>query len=400
VSQSVLYISYDGMLEPLGQSQVLAYLEKLAPGWRIHLISFEKAADWRDQAQVKAMRQRIADAGIKWHPRIFRNRPRPLAAVFNIFGGAFAALAIAKRHRVRIFHARNILCSTMCIPALTMSGGDLISDIRGFWPDERVDAGHIRKGGAVHRVLKRLECLALRKSAWIVTLTQRSVPILKEDPQFGNPTAPISVIPTCVDTLRFRVAARAQGRPLMIGYVGSFGTWYMLDETIAVCAAVLKLEPSARFLIVNRHERASICRTLARHSIADSAFEIRSAAYSEMPDLIGRMSFGMCLVRPQFSKLSSAPTKFAEYLACGVPVLAADGVGDLGQIIRDERVGIAANEFGEAALADLASRIVNLAKDLDIHRRCRAVAEEKFSLERGVEEYRRIYDGLARREDH
>ncbi len=27
----ILYISYDGMLEPLGQSQVVGYLEKLAP---------------------------------------------------------------------------------------------------------------------------------------------------------------------------------------------------------------------------------------------------------------------------------------------------------------------------------------------------------------------------------
>lgn len=38
----LLYVSYDGMLEPLGQSHVLAYLEKLAPDRCVHLISFEK----------------------------------------------------------------------------------------------------------------------------------------------------------------------------------------------------------------------------------------------------------------------------------------------------------------------------------------------------------------------
>jgi hypothetical protein len=42
----VLYISYDGMLEPLGQSQVLSYLRHLAVDREIHLISFEKADDW------------------------------------------------------------------------------------------------------------------------------------------------------------------------------------------------------------------------------------------------------------------------------------------------------------------------------------------------------------------
>ena len=50
-AQGILYISYDGMLEPLGQSQVIAYLERLATGRRVHLISFEKAADWSDQTR-------------------------------------------------------------------------------------------------------------------------------------------------------------------------------------------------------------------------------------------------------------------------------------------------------------------------------------------------------------
>lgn len=40
--QKVLYISYDGILEPLGQSQVLAYLKKLALGRNIYLLTFEK----------------------------------------------------------------------------------------------------------------------------------------------------------------------------------------------------------------------------------------------------------------------------------------------------------------------------------------------------------------------
>src|SRR5436190_11644208 len=64
----ILYVSYDGMLEPLGQSQVVAYLEKLAPGRRIHLISFEKSRDWQDKARRQAMRERLAQAGIAWHP--------------------------------------------------------------------------------------------------------------------------------------------------------------------------------------------------------------------------------------------------------------------------------------------------------------------------------------------
>ena len=39
---SVLYLSYDGLMEPLGQSQILPYLRQLAKGRKITLITFEK----------------------------------------------------------------------------------------------------------------------------------------------------------------------------------------------------------------------------------------------------------------------------------------------------------------------------------------------------------------------
>ena len=41
----VLYITYDGILEPLGQSQVLNYLEKLSEDHEITLMSIEKKQD-------------------------------------------------------------------------------------------------------------------------------------------------------------------------------------------------------------------------------------------------------------------------------------------------------------------------------------------------------------------
>ena len=42
---SILYISYDGLLEPLGYSQVFSYLKFLSLDRPIHIISFEKPAD-------------------------------------------------------------------------------------------------------------------------------------------------------------------------------------------------------------------------------------------------------------------------------------------------------------------------------------------------------------------
>src|SRR5437764_9751362 len=87
VTPGVLYISYDGVLEPLGQSQVLAYLEKLAVGRKIHLISFEKPQDWADAELRAAIGGRIEAAQITWHPRVWHNRPRILSAAYNFAVG-------------------------------------------------------------------------------------------------------------------------------------------------------------------------------------------------------------------------------------------------------------------------------------------------------------------------
>jgi hypothetical protein len=43
IKGTILYISYDGMTDPLGESQVIPYLEGLSKlGHRIYILSFEK----------------------------------------------------------------------------------------------------------------------------------------------------------------------------------------------------------------------------------------------------------------------------------------------------------------------------------------------------------------------
>ena len=51
-----LYLTRNGLLEPLGQSQVFSYLRGLSQEHRITLISYEKDDDWADTQRVAQMR--------------------------------------------------------------------------------------------------------------------------------------------------------------------------------------------------------------------------------------------------------------------------------------------------------------------------------------------------------
>ena len=53
VKRKVLYISYDGMTDPLGQSQVLPYLLELCKaGYSFTILSFEKKQRFQREASI------------------------------------------------------------------------------------------------------------------------------------------------------------------------------------------------------------------------------------------------------------------------------------------------------------------------------------------------------------
>lgn len=63
----VLYISYDGALDSLGQSQIVPYLKGLTDrGLIFILLTFEKNVDLKDDSKIKLLREELSDSKIKW----------------------------------------------------------------------------------------------------------------------------------------------------------------------------------------------------------------------------------------------------------------------------------------------------------------------------------------------
>lgn len=396
MTSGILYISYDGMLEPLGQSQVLAYLERLAPGRRIHLISFEKSRDWSNAELREGIRRRIADAGIEWHPLRYHQSPTAPATALDVAAGSALGVALALRHRLGVVHARSYVPGVMALAVKRATGASFLFDMRGFWADERVDGGLWPSGGRLYRAAKNAERKLLLWADHVVTLTHASEAELRRWPYLQGRTPPITVIPTCADLDRFTIQGPIQRDPFVLGYVGSVGTWYLLDEMLR-CFVILQRElPDARLLIVNRSEHKLIEQRLEAAHIDRGSVELAAADHSAMPRYIGRMSGAMALIKPAYSKLASAATKVAEYLGCGVPCLGNQGVGDMADILEGHRVGVAVPSVAPSDLETGIRRLLALVKDQDIQKQCRKAAVDLFSLEGGVKAYSAIYDSLAR----
>jgi glycosyltransferase involved in cell wall biosynthesis len=390
-----LYISYDGMLEPLGQSQVLAYLEKLAPTRRIHLMSFEKRSDWNDLTRRSSVAARISSAGIHWHPLRYHKSPSAPATAYDIAAGSGRAIGLAQKHRLSVVHARSYVPGLMALAVKRTTGARFLFDLRGFWADERVDGELWPANGALYRAAKNVERRLLRAADEIVTLTDASEKELRGFPELQGRSTPITVIPTWADLDRFTIGRPPRHEPFVLGYVGSVGTWYLLDEMLRCFARLREEAAGSRLLVVNRTEHERIRDKAGEYGIGSPDLELLAADHAEMPELIGRMTAGMALIKPAFSKIASAPTKLAEYLGCGVPCLGNAGVGDVEAVLEERRVGVALPGFTDEQIRSGVRRLIELTADKDVQERCRRAAVELYSLDSGVAAYEIIYRRLA-----
>ena len=392
----VLYISYDGMLEPLGQSQVLAYLKRLAADRPIHLISFEKEDDWANTAEREQLALDIAVSGIVWHPLRYHKRPTAVATTWDIANGTRLGLFLVLRHRLRIVHARSYVSSVMAMAIKRVTGIKYLFDMRGFWADERVDGNLWPRTGRMYRVSKGFERRFLLAADHVVSLTHAAVTEMQRFSYLQGHMPPVTVIPTCADLARFKPIPRdSKSAGFVLGYVGSAGTWYLFDEVVACFAQLLRLRPDARFLIVNRGEHAYIRERLAAAGIPADAVELRTATHAEVPQQIARMDAGVFFIRPVFSKQASAPTKLAELLGCGVPCLGNAGVGDMAEVLEGEGVGVALKSFDQASLVAGLAQLLALVADPSTAARCVAAAQKHFSLDEGVRRYTAVYQALG-----
>lgn len=394
--EAVLYISYDGLLEPLGQSQVWQYLSRLGKEYRIALISYEKPEDLLDKSRMESMRETCKQAGVDWYPLRYHKTPTALATAYDIFVGIFLGLKLAYRYHFRIVHARSYVPSVIALALKRLTGIRYIFDMRGFWADERVDGGLWPQSGRLYRMAKSFERRFLLAADHVVSLTHAAVAEMRRFPYLQERMPSVTVIPTCADLTRFKARSNEQEKAgFVLGYVGSAGTWYLFDEVVACFVELLQMRPGTRFLIVNRNEHTFICERLSAAGVPAESVELISATHGEVAQLIARMDAGIFFYRPAFSKLATAPTKLAEFLGCGKPCIGNAGVGDMAEVLEGERVGVALHAFDQASLKAGLKQLLALTADVSTAARCVAAAQKHFSLDEGVQRYAAIYRQLS-----
>lgn len=404
--QRVLYLTYDGLTDPLGRAQVLPYLTGLsARGHAITIISCEKPERFiAGEAPVRAI---CYDAGILWCPLPYHKTPPILSSMYDQWRMSRAAFRLHNHNGFSIVHCRSYIPGAIGLAMKERFGTAFLFDMRGFWPDEKVEAGAWDQKKPLYRVIygyfKRQEDRLLRAADHIVSLTHEGKRQMLTRPQFQRGGPAINVIPCCADFDLFplrnaelrREGRRALGLPEkadLLGYLGSVGAWYMLDEMLDFFAVYADNKADPHFLFVTREPAGPIQKAAAKKGIHPDRIIVRPATREEVPSFMAAADLGIFFIKPVFSKKASSPTKMGEMVALGLPFVTNDGVGDVGQIVRETGCGVAINRFDDTAYKEALRRVETMVED---PAEIRQKALPWFDVGRGIDSYDRIYLGLG-----
>jgi glycosyltransferase involved in cell wall biosynthesis len=391
-----LYLTRNGLLEPLGQSQVFGYLRGLSQDHAITLITYEKSEDHADTARMALAREACAAHNIRWLPQEFRPRPKIIAPALSMARMSWLVWREVRGGRVRLIHARSYIPAAVSLLVHRLTGVPFIFDMRALWPEELITAERLKRGSILHRAIMAMERACLRDAAAVVSLTHAAAAHLKREYPAELDGQRIAVIPTCADLDRFTPAPTKRIGSTVHGCIGTIlSGWFRTDWLAAWLSTVAMDNPNARFDIVTRDDANRVREALDPKGALGNRLSIGPRPTEEMPDAVRNHDLSvMFYAGGEVSELGRSPTRMAEVLGCGLPVVANKGVGDVADIVRQNKVGVIVDGPDPAQMRAALDELKVLMQDPDLPGRCRATAEAVFSLEAGTEAYRGVYASI------
>jgi glycosyltransferase involved in cell wall biosynthesis len=389
----ITQVSLDGLSTPLGQSQVLTVSERLqAMGWECTILSLEPEPANEDT--FDRLYARMALSGVCWEHRPYR-RGR-IGAVKNVV--SMTAMLRVVWERTDLFHCRSYFGAFFPATSDIFRNVPYVFDTRGYWVDEKIEAGRWFQDTASRAIARRVERELYDRASGVVSLTELAAEDVRNG-RFGrwHPEQRSICIPTCVDYTKFRIERGAAPDDFLndgpiVGYVGSLNPSYEYRKSLELAALILNRVPRAKFLGLTSQvsEIGSLADELA---IPAGRRLITSVAHDEIHLWLPWIDFGLTLlVDPIQAKRASMPTKLAEFFATGIAPISHGGNSEVTDWVSRAGSGMVLEDLSNDSLERAADFMSSGVPEADVLMRARLATEDHFSLDSGAKRY----DGLFR----
>lgn len=401
-----LYITYDGLLDPLGKSQILPYIEGIVlrdQSISFFILSFEKHYNYELIDQLK---EKLAKKSIIWKPLRFSQNSKIFSKFLDLVKMYFFGFLMRYKHQINIVHARGHPAAMVARLLKLLTNTKFLFDFRGFWADERIDKGgwdtNLYFDLLQYKTLKFIERRLIKSCDQMIVLSKKGKSFIVNS--FNIEASKITVIPCAADYAHFRPIIKNQTLILrnsmnileddiVLGYSGTIGKMYLLDETFSLFSALINANQKSKLLVLtNNKKEFEEFLILKNYKKFENKIIVKNVDRNEMPRYLCCMDFLVTFVKPTFSKIAASSTRNAEAFACGLPVIANSGVGDNVEIFNEFNPGILIEDIYNHDFANTISAIFE--KSCNTGTNLVNITKDFYSLDSAVLKYQNVYQAM------
>ena len=342
---NVLYITYDGINDPLGQSQIAPYIEGLAgKNYNFFIISFEKN---RDKNNYFFTNKFI----IKWNKYKFTKRFFYIGKIFDYTRIIFYSLLNVKKNNITLIHSRGFVCGVVALIIYKIFKTKYLYDSRGLWVDERLDNNSLSKStffyNLIYKLLKKIELKVFYNAEHIIVLTFKVKKYLIS--YYNINIDKLTVIPCAADYKKFikiksiDELTKKLNIPkdhFVISYNGSLTGVYQFNKMLNLFDKLNFYFKKTIFLIITNNNLYAESFTNKYYKNLKNNIRIINTTRENMPQYLSISNVDFFMIKPTFARMASFPTKFSESFSMNKPVICNTGVGDIDYYIKKYNLGI------------------------------------------------------------
>lgn len=281
--------------------------------------------------------------------------------------------------------------------ACRLRGARCLLLIHDVYPDVAVAVGLLRQNSWTSRLCQRLVQRLYQRVDRIIVLGRdmRALAYRK----LGFVDERVSVIPNWADSDEIHPRARSENRLLaefdlqdkfVVQYAGNLGRANGLEGLVA-CAAQMRPDRGVHFLLIGGGaKQAWVTRQIGEQGLTNITL-LGHRPRSESHDFLNACDVALISFVPGMAGIG-VPSRMYNVLAAGKPIIAvADEDSELALVVREEQIGWVVDPADPAALAEVI-REARRQPDvlLEMGRRARRAAEQKYTRPQIIEAYARL----------
>lgn len=297
-------------------------------------------------------------------------------------------IEMANFYRVDIIHGQTLTSAVYALRAREKTNARVVFDVHGVSPEEsELYGAHPSRVKALAELEKEL----LGNVDLRIFVSERMRTYYER--KYNTKSPAYTLLPCCVHSQKFTMSedARQLKRKelniedrFVLLYLGTLTLWQWPEAMFSIYAQIYQQRKDSLFyLLLPESDHAAAHQFLEKYQISKESYRLNSLPHDQVGSVIGAADAGFLLREQSPINYVSSPTKFGEYMAAGVPVIATENIGDISEMIEKEKIGLILNLDAPTVSSTQLDRILNFVDEVQQNRnswatRCQNIAENQW----------------------